>query len=269
MRTATSWRRAGRAVRSWTVVGALALAAAAPAHAQSDPAPQSVEELKAALADLRRRLAEQQAGGAGSSADAKLRTAQQQIERLVASIGALRRERDSLRAELGAARTELAARPQASLDAERRLAQARAEIARLRQQIRLAAPALPPMLMPLSSPEPTTVREVLDGWDFAPGSAELTEAASPRLEAIAATARAQPAARVRIVGYADDRGLDAGNRRLSLARAEAVRDRLLELLPPGFGPIVVEGRGEPDPVAGNETLDGGTVNRRVVVTIEP
>ncbi len=251
------------------LASALILQGGVPASAQSDPAPQSVEELKAALADLRRRLAEQQGDGAAPSVDAKLRTAQQQVDRLVAAITALRRERDSLRAELGAARSELAGRPQATLDAERRLAEAQGEIARLREQVRAAAPAPPPMLMSLSSPEPTTATEVIDGWAFAPGSAELTEAAGARLEAIALTVRAHPHARVRIVGYTDDSGGEAGNRRLSLARAEAVRARLLELLPAGYGLIVVEGRGELDPVASNETFEGRMANRRVVVTVEP
>ena len=114
------------------LASALILQGGVPASAQSDSAPQSVEELKAALADLRRRLAEQQSDGAAPSVDAKLRTAQQQVDRLVVAITALRRERDSLRAELGAARSELAGRPQATLDAERRLAQAQGEIARLR-----------------------------------------------------------------------------------------------------------------------------------------
>ena len=54
----------GRALRSLALASALILQGGVPAHAQSDPAPQSVEELKAALADLRRRLAEQQGDGA-------------------------------------------------------------------------------------------------------------------------------------------------------------------------------------------------------------
>ena len=33
--------------------------------------------------------------------------------------------------------------------------------------------------------------------------------------------------------------------------------------------IAVEGRGELDPVASNETFEGRMANRRVVVTVEP
>ena len=121
----------------------------------------------------------------------------------------------------------------------------------------------------MSSPEADNRDRGARRLGFAPGSAELTEAAGARLEAIALTVRAHPHARVRIVGYTDDSGGEAGNQRLSLARAEAVRARLLELLPAGYGPIVVEGRGELDPVASNETFEGRMANRRVVVTIEP
>ena len=259
----------GLALRTLALASALTLVGGVPAHAQGDLAPQSVEELKAALADLRRRLAEQQEEDAAPAVDTKLRAAQQQVDRLVAAIAALRRERDSLRAELGAARSELAGRPQATLDAERRLAEAQGEIARLRAQVRAMAPAPPPKLTSLSSPEPTIATEVIDGWAFAPGSAELAEAAGARLAAIALTVRARPHARVRIVGYTDDSGGADGNKRLSLARAEAVWTRLLELLPAGYGLIVVEGRGELDPIASNETFEGRMANRRVVVTIEP
>lgn len=249
---------------------ALTLGGGTPARAEPEPVPQSIEELKAALAELRRRLADRQADrqaqGEEQQAAARLRTAQRQIDRLVASLLALRRERDRLRADLAAARTELEARPRAALEAQRRLEEARAEIARLRQLPDRRGPAVPPIILPLSSPEPTTVAEMVDGWVFAPGSADLSEAADHRLAAIAAVIRAHPTAHVRVVGHS---GGQVGDERLALDRAERVRGRLVELLPADSQPIEVEGRGEPGPWIGYATAEESQASRRVVVTIEP
>lgn len=249
-------------------MGAMAATCATQAYAQGDPVPDSVEELKAALADLRRRLTEQDIDGA-LSAEQKLRTAQQQVGRLVGAIVALRSERDSLRAELGAARTELARRPPVELASRRWLDEAQSEIAGLCREIETGAAPPGPLLDALVGPEPPAVIDTVDGSTFAPGSAQLNPLASGRLDTIAARIRANPAATVRIVGYTDASGDEARNRSLSLARAEAIRTKLAGLLATDSDRFQVEGRGELDPVASNATADGRGANRRVVVTIEP
>ena len=242
-----------------------------PAASQSGTGAQSVEELKAALAELRRRLAEQQAGET-APAEQKLRAAQQQLDRLVAAMGALRRERDSLRTELGAARAELAARSRDTAAAERRLRAAESEVARLRrEQVVSRLPmvaATPPEPAPAEPPPEITV-EVLDGAFFASGGADVTSDALPRLEDIAAVIRARPEAGVRVVGYTDASGDAAANEALSLARAQSVRGRLAALLATAPERMAVEGRGAADPVADNLTPEGRRANRRVVVTIGP
>ncbi len=256
--------------RRWRALGAAALAAMlaaacpVPVQAQTGAGPQSVEELKAALAELRRRLAEQQTGVAAEPAEQRLRAAQQQLDRLIAAIAALRRERDGLRSELNATRSELAVRTGDVAAAQRRLQVAETEIDRLRRE--LAAP--PPPVRPVA-PESRRHSETLDGAFFLPGSVDVAPEADRRLAAIADLIRADPEARVRIVGYTDSSGDPARNQELSLARARSVRDRLATLLAVDPGRIEVEGRGPADPVADNATPEGRSANRRVVVTIEP
>ena len=266
--------------RRWPRALALAawLATALPAgvQAQTGAGAQSVEELKAALADLRRRLEEQQSGKLAEAANARLRVAQQQLQGLLDAMTVLRRERDSLRAELGAVRTQLAARERADAEAGRRLRDAEAELADLRRRLaeaERAAPA-PALALPLAlaAPEPAPpeiVTEVLDGAYFVSGGAEVTPEAGGRLAAIAELIHARPGAVVRITGYSDASGDAARNEILSLARAESVRGRLAALLAIDPATLAVEGRGEAEPVADNATPDGRRANRRVVVSIGP
>ena len=191
---------------------------------------------------------------------------------------ALRRERDSLRAELGVVRAQLAAEAGEDALADRRLRDAEAEIAALRRQLAVAPapapapPPAPPTPMALAAREPAPaeiVTEVLDGAFFASGGADVMPEADDHLAAIAELIHARPGAAVRITGYSDASGDAARNQALSLARAESVGRRLAALL--GIGPEVleVEGRGEADPVADNATPDGRRANRRVVVSIGP
>ena len=264
------WPRA-LALAAW-----LATALPAGAQAQTGAGAQSVEELKAALADLRRRLEEQQSGKLAEAANARLRVAQQQLQGLLDAMTVLRRERDSLRAELGAVRTQLAARERADVEAGRRLRDAEAELADLRRRLaeaERAAPA-PALALPLAlaAPEPAPpeiVTEVLDGAYFVSGGAEVTPEAGGRLAAIAELIHARPGAVVRITGYSDASGDAARNEILSLARAESVRGRLAALLAIDPATLAVEGRGEAEPVADNATPDGRRANRRVVVRIGP
>ncbi|WP_380164473.1 OmpA family protein [Jannaschia sp. R86511] len=102
---------------------------------------------------------------------------------------------------------------------------------------------------------------------FAFDSADLSDAAVARLEEVAAEVadRAAPG-ELQVVGHTDSNGSDAYNDDLSLRRAESVADVLRPALASADLELVVEGRGEREPVADNATEDGRQLNRRVSVS---
>jgi OmpA-OmpF porin, OOP family len=81
-----------------------------------------------------------------------------------------------------------------------------------------------------------------------------------------ARARLSSARKVKITGYTDNAGSQQYNLKLSLRRAEAVRDYLVRL---GVDSkkMKVSGKGEAKPVASNSTKEGRAKNRRVEVEV--
>ena len=68
---------------------------------------------------------------------------------------------------------------------------------------------------------------------------------------------------ITIVGHTDSKGSNSYNDKLSMRRATSVKEKLLEL---GLSPDRIsglEGRGELEPVASNETEEGRSQNRRI------
>lgn len=98
--------------------------------------------------------------------------------------------------------------------------------------------------------------------DFAPGSAVLAEAGAAILDAAAAILARCPTAAIEIGGHTDSQGSEDFNRRLSAARAEAVREALLARAVAG-GRLVAVGYGEAEPIASNATESGRSQNRRI------
>jgi len=103
---------------------------------------------------------------------------------------------------------------------------------------------------------------VLPGVTFQTGSATLTVASLGTLDQVAASLRAYPDVRVEIAGYTDDQGALAANRRLSQARADAVRAYLIRRGVPGTQ-LVARGFGSANPLDSNSTPTGRARNRRV------
>jgi len=103
---------------------------------------------------------------------------------------------------------------------------------------------------------------VLAGVTFQTGSATLTAASLETLDQVAASLRAYPDVRVEIAGYTDDQGALAANRRLSQARADAVRAYLIRRGVPGTQ-LVARGFGSANPLDSNSTPTGRARNRRV------
>lgn len=101
---------------------------------------------------------------------------------------------------------------------------------------------------------------------FALDSAELSGEATSTVTEVAAelAERAAPGA-LTIVGHTDDQGSDEYNDDLSLRRAQAVADVLVPALGRDDLEVVVEGRGEQEPVAENDSDENRQLNRRVAV----
>lgn len=107
---------------------------------------------------------------------------------------------------------------------------------------------------------------VLQSVSFEFDSARLTADARRILDRVGAGLRGQPGMQVEIAGHTDALGTESYNQKLSLARATAVRDFLLNL---GIGGsrLLVQGYGESRPVADNDTDAGRAQNRRVEFTV--
>ncbi len=77
-----------------------------------------------------------------------------------------------------------------------------------------------------------------------------------------------PTSRISITGYTDNAGPAAYNQKLSLKRAEAIRDVLVTEYNVEASRIDAIGMGEADPISGNDTEEGREQNRRVVINSE-
>lgn len=167
-----------------------------------------------------------------------------------------------------------AAAAAAALETEqaRQLAEARALEADLaRQEAELAA-----QMMAESAPTTSVLLDrqeragktvyVLAGSAFASGKASLSPAARDALGKLAKELKAQKS-RVRIAGHTDSQGNDAANQALSLQRAQAVR-AALQRWGIAASRLQAAGRGESEPVAGNDNPAGRARNRRVEITLE-
>ncbi|NVJ10733.1 thrombospondin type 3 repeat-containing protein [Myxococcus sp. AM001] len=109
--------------------------------------------------------------------------------------------------------------------------------------------------------------ELLERITFAPGTATLQPRVQPALDNVAEVLLLHPRLGViAIEGHTDNRGEADVQRAVTLARAEAVRDYLVER---GVSPDRLEARGlGPDrPVESNETSQGREANRRMELRV--
>jgi outer membrane protein OmpA-like peptidoglycan-associated protein len=113
--------------------------------------------------------------------------------------------------------------------------------------------------------QPTKKTLILEGVTFETGMSTLTPESETILNGVAESLVANDTIRVQVTGHTDNTGSLALNRRLSRARADAVRTYLISrgvaedrLTARGFGPD--------QPVASNKTAEGRAQNRRVELT---
>ena len=101
---------------------------------------------------------------------------------------------------------------------------------------------------------------------FKTGSYSLSAEADAALAKIAYNLGQFPDTDVTIIGYTDNTGTEAINQKLSLERADAVMDYLINAGVPSSR-LKAEGDGWNDPVASNATAEGRAQNRRVEIYI--
>ena len=101
---------------------------------------------------------------------------------------------------------------------------------------------------------------------FAVGRSDIQSNFAPVLDRFAEGLRNNPNTDVRIIGHTDNTGSDAVNNPLSLNRAASTRNYLTGRGIDGRR-ISIEGMGERQPIATNETADGRSRNRRVEIYV--
>jgi outer membrane protein OmpA-like peptidoglycan-associated protein len=193
-----------------------------------------------------------------ATADQRARTAEQRLSDQSLRLSA--EERARLDAERKQAAAE-AARSRAEAEAEAdRAARIRAEQASADAMRRVAE-------QEAVSEEPRGRVITLSGSVlFASGTATLLPSARQRLDDVAAALASEHNAQFIVEGYTDSLGREEINRKLSEARAEAVRDYLVDR---GIDATRVRavGKGDDRPIASNATAEGRANNRRVEIVI--
>jgi OOP family OmpA-OmpF porin len=103
-------------------------------------------------------------------------------------------------------------------------------------------------------------------FDF--DSARLRDEAMPILQEVGRVLEGQPGVPVTVQGHTDATGPEGYNQGLSQRRAQAVVDYLVENFSGlSVSRFTVQGFGETQPVATNDTRDGRAQNRRVEILL--
>ncbi len=165
---------------------------------------------------------------------------------------------------------EEAARAQRQAElAERSLSDARNEIEQTQQELTEAQKRMRQALSTVVEIRETTRGLILNLPDilFDFGKSTLKPPAREIVSRMAGILLVSPDYGLRIEGHTDSVGSEEYNQKLSLKRAQAVRDYLEEA---GLGSriLAVEGFGESKPVASNDTAKDRQKNRRVEIVIQ-
>lgn len=104
---------------------------------------------------------------------------------------------------------------------------------------------------------------------FDVGQARLKIGSTKVLVEALVNIKAKPGWLILVAGYTDSTGDETSNQQLSLRRAEAVRDWMLQTSDIPFTCFAVQGLGESQPAATNDTPEGRATNRRVEISLVP
>ena len=108
--------------------------------------------------------------------------------------------------------------------------------------------------------------EIPSDVSFDTGRSDIKPNFRPVLERFAGTLNEHPATTVTIIGHTDSTGNDAVNQPLSVDRAAHTRD-YLAARGVAVSRIIVDGRGEREPIASNDDPAGRARNRRVEIYV--
>jgi outer membrane protein OmpA-like peptidoglycan-associated protein len=114
--------------------------------------------------------------------------------------------------------------------------------------------------------EPYVVEKTTLHFNFEFNSADLNDASAEYLDDLSKALKDNPQLKIKLVGHTDNVGSDKFNLKLSLYRAQTIKDFIVEK---GISAdrIVAEGKGMREPLNANKTEAERTLNRRVELTI--
>lgn len=109
----------------------------------------------------------------------------------------------------------------------------------------------------------TDGRLVTHGINFDVNSDKIKPESYGTLKEIASVLKDNPTVKVKIVGHTDSDGQDAANMELSKKRSAAVKNALAAEFGIDTSRMDTDGKGESEPIADNNTIEGKANNRRV------
>lgn len=176
---------------------------------------------------------------------------QEQLEAAREALAEKKRELDAQRADLEDASEELSKERELRKAAEGKLTAALAslhEVGQIKEESRGVVITLSGSVL------------------FATGKHQLLPIAKEKLNEVAQALKTQGYKKIVVEGHSDARGSDAANKKLSLKRAQSVREHLVSQ---GIEKQKIEakGLGESRPVASNDSPEGRANNRRVELIV--
>lgn len=131
-------------------------------------------------------------------------------------------------------------------------------------------PVLNTAIASYQAPPPPPAVVTLDSMSlFDSSKAQLKPGSTRAMVGALEMIKAHPDKRILVAGYTDNTGNPDSNLTLSVARAGAVRDWLVEASGIPVVQFAIQGYGDTRPMADNDTEAGRTKNRRVEITLVP